>query len=202
MASLSSRQALFERSKPFVGAAGPVAVSDTSSARIGVGGARSSPWCHGSVLLGAPRCGQEARGGVAKFPFARVGLGEGAKRGEVPATCGVFFGALWWASAQGRTICSPTRCSARVGVGEGAVAWGSINFRRPGVPLGCYVSGIWLGLWVSASGVPCKAPICSARPLHDPADAHAQELSSRDVLLRSARSYGTHEKQGWCLCKL
>jgi len=181
-----------------------VAVFEAPFARFGVGGARAAARRHGGVLLGARRRGQEAQGRVAKSFSARVGVGEGAKRGEVfsPATYEVFFGTRRRARARRQTICSPARCSARVGVGEGAVAWGSINFRRPGVPLGCYVSGIWLGLWVSASGVPCKAPICSARPLHDPADAHAQELSSRDVLLRSARSYGTHEKQGWCLCKL
>jgi len=51
------------------------------------------------VFPSARRRGHEVRGRVAKFASARVGLGEGAKRGEV---------------------CSPARCLARVDVGEGA----------------------------------------------------------------------------------
>ena len=40
--------------------------------------------------------------------------------------------------------------SAHVGVGEGLVACGSINFGRSGAT--GQLSGIWLGLWGSASG--------------------------------------------------
>ncbi len=81
------------------------------------------------------------------------------------------------ARARRRTICSPERCSARVGVGEGAGARGLQSGvvamcssvlgacrrgrRRGGLQLNelraawgatGQLSGIWLGLWVSASG--------------------------------------------------
>jgi len=55
--SSSSRQALFERSKPIVGAAGPGTVFDTSHARFGVGGTRSAAQRHGKVLLRTHRRG-------------------------------------------------------------------------------------------------------------------------------------------------
>ena len=71
-----------------------------------------------------------------------------------------------------RTICSPVRCSARVGVGEGAGARGlqsgivvMCSSARVGVGEGAgacssinsgratgQLSGIWLGLWISAFG--------------------------------------------------
>jgi hypothetical protein len=87
----------------------------------------------------------------------------------------VFFGTRRRARARRRTICSPERCSARVGVGEGAGARGlqsgvvamcssarvgvgegaeassSTNSGRPGRATG-QLSGIWLGLWEGASG--------------------------------------------------
>jgi len=113
---------------------------------------------------------------VAKFSSAQAGVGEGAKRGEVcsQATCEVLFGARRRARARRRTICSPARCLARVGVGEGAGARGLqssvvpvCSSARVGVGKGAeayssisfraawgatwQLSGIWLGLWVSAS---------------------------------------------------
>jgi len=96
----------------------------TPSARFGVGGARSSARSHGKVLLGVRWRGQEARGRAAKSSSARVGVGEGAKCGEVcsPTTCEVIFGARQRLRARRRTIFSPARCSARVGVDEGAGA--------------------------------------------------------------------------------
>jgi len=81
--SSSSRRALLGRSKPFLAAAGPVAVFEASSARFGVVGARFSARRYGEVFLGARRRGHVARGRVAKFSSERVGVGEGAKRGEV-----------------------------------------------------------------------------------------------------------------------
>ena len=70
----------------------------------------------------------------------RVGVGEGAR------ARGLKSGVV--------AMCS----SARVGVGEGAEACSSTNFGRPG-----QLNGIWPGLWVSASGVLRKAPLCSSR---------------------------------------
>ena len=104
-------------------------------------------------------------------------MGEGAKRGKACSlvTYEVLFGARRLARARRRTVCSPARCSARVGlgecawarglqsgavamcstarvgVGEGAEACSSTNSGRPGGATG-QLSGIWLGLWVSASG--------------------------------------------------
>jgi len=63
----------FERSKPFVGAAGPVAVFKASSAISGVEGARYAARRHGEVFFGARRHVLEARGRVAKFSSARGG---------------------------------------------------------------------------------------------------------------------------------
>ena len=126
--------------------------------------------------------GREARQGLqpgdVRCSLRRAAVGEGAKRDEVcsPATCGVLFGARRWARARRRTIFSPARCSARVGV-SGRRRWGARSAvrcrgdlflgacrrrqRRGGLQLyqlraawGAteQLSGIWLGLWVRASG--------------------------------------------------
>ena len=72
---------------------------------------------------------------------ARVGVGEGA------GARGLKSGVV--------AMCS----SARVGAGEGAEACSSINFGRPDWGATGQLSGIWLGLWVSASG--CAAQSAS-----------------------------------------
>jgi len=60
--------------------------------------------------------------------------------------------------------------SARVGVGEGLVACSSINFGRSGTT--GQLSGIWLGLWGSASGGAAQSATMLiilpryAKPLH------------------------------------
>ena len=120
-----------------------MAVFETSFTRFGVVGARFAARRHGEVLLGARRRGQEAWGRVAKFSSVRVGVGEGAKRGEVcsPAICEVFFGAWRRARARRRTIFSPAWCSARVGVGEGAGARGLAVRRRGEVSFGASRAG-------------------------------------------------------------
>ena len=63
----------------------------------------------------------------------RVGVGEGA------GARGLQFGVVAMSS------------SARVGVGEGAEACSSINSGRHGCATR-QLSGIWLGMWVGASG--------------------------------------------------
>jgi len=80
---------------------------------------------------------------VAKFSSARVGVGEGAKRGEVCswATCEVLFGARRRARARRRAIYSPARCSARVGVGESARA----RSLQSGVVAMCFSSRVGVG---------------------------------------------------------
>jgi len=116
-ASLSTRQALFERSKPFVSAAGPVAVFETSFARVGVGGARFAARRHGEVFRRASAWakGAGARGGDLSGA-SRRGRGRSAARSQPGVVA----------------MCS----SARVGVGEGAVACRSTARRRGGVFLG------------------------------------------------------------------
>ena len=60
------------------------------------------------------------------------------------------------ARARRRTICSPGRCSARVGVGGVFLGACPRGRRRRGLRAAWgatgQLSGIWLGLWVSASG--------------------------------------------------
>jgi len=86
----------------------------------------------GEVFFRTQRRGQEAGGGARGDLFGAVGVGEGAKRSEIcsPAMCGVLFGARRRVRARRRTIFSPARCSARVGVGEGAVACVVVVFPR------------------------------------------------------------------------
>jgi len=134
--------------------------------RFGVGGARSSARRQGEMFLGARRRGQETRERVAKFSSARglqpgdvrsslrrAPAGEGAEAhdlqpGEEFGACrrgrrrwgarsavqrrgDVFFGACW----RGRRRGGLKFCQLRA-------AWGAT----------VQLSGIWLGLWVSASG--------------------------------------------------
>ena len=70
---------------------------------------------------------------MAKFPSARIRVGEGAKRGEVTARRrgDVFLGAC----RRGRRRGGLKHYQLRA-------AWGATG----------QLSGIWLGLWVSASG--------------------------------------------------
>jgi len=154
MASLSPRLALFERSKLVVRATGPVAVFEASSARFGVGGARSSARRHGEVFLGARRRGQEAWGRVAKarsaarsqsgavamWPSARFGVGKGA------VACGSN------ARPRGDVL------SAHVGVGEDAEACSSISSGCPGALLGSSVA-FGSGCGQALPGVPSKASL-------------------------------------------
>ena len=175
---ISPRQAPFERSKQILGAAGPGTILETSSARFGIGGARSGARRHGELFLRMRRRGQEARGRVAitsaqsawvrarsaarsaarrrvKFSSARAG-GQGRGSARSAAQRGVRRVSAWaktrWpAGLQPGVVamCS----SARAGVGEGAVACSSIDFGRPGALLTTGLpSGIWLGLKASASG--------------------------------------------------
>jgi len=155
------------------------------------GGAGSAAPRHGEVPLGARRRGKDAWGRVAEFSLARIGVAEGAKRGEISsrATCEVLFGAQRRARARRHTTCSPARCSARVGVGEGA---GARDLRtdvvvmcssaragvgkawRPAAPL---TPGGLGRHWAASSvafgsgrgkalpGAPRKAPLCSLTAL-------------------------------------
>ena len=148
---LSSCQALFERAKPLIGAA--------------------TQWQFSRNLPRALASGtQDLQPGVtARCSFARVSVA----RGEV-----LFGASRRWRGRKARrilqpgdmrsflrrAICSPARCSERVGVGkgawarglqsgvvamcssarvgggEGAGAWGFINFGRPGALLGSSVA--------------------------------------------------------------
>jgi len=114
--SSSSRQAPLKRPKPAVGAAGPVEVFEASSTRFGAGGARSAARRHGEVSLRTRLRKKEARGRVAissaqsACARARSAARSAAQRAEFS--------------------------SARVGVGEGAVACRSIARRRGDVFLG------------------------------------------------------------------
>ena len=90
---------------------------------------------------------------MEKFSSVRVGVCEGAKRGEVcnPATCGVLFDARRWARARaggrgrGGARSSARRSVPHVGVGEGAAACSSTVRRRGDVFLGACRRGRRLG---------------------------------------------------------
>jgi len=131
--SSTSRQALFERLKPVVGAGG---FHDIFRALW----RRGREVCSRASRRGVhPHASAWARGAGARGDIlGAVGVGDGAKRSEIcsPATCEVLLCARRRARAQRRTICSPARCSARVGMGEGAVACRSAAWRRGDVFLG------------------------------------------------------------------
>jgi len=71
--------------------------------------------------------------------------------------CVTAWAKAWWpespAGPQPGVVAMSS--SARVGVGEGLVACSSINFGRSGAT--GQLSGIWLGLWGSASGVAAQS---------------------------------------------
>ena len=154
-----------------------MAVFEKSSARFGVGRARSAAWRHGEVFLGARRRGKESRGRVAVFSSARGG-GRGHGGARSAARRGVRRVSAW-TKALGREVCSSVswRCvprhvpawakvrwpagpqpgvvamysSLRIGVGKDAEAFGSINFGRPGALLSSSVAFGSVGLCVSTS---------------------------------------------------
>ena len=105
----------------------------------------------GEVFFGASRRvrGREARRGLqpgdVQSSLRRAPAGEGAEArrpaGPQPGVVVIFS-------------------SVRVGVGEGLVACGSINFGRPGALLGSSVA-FGSGCGQALSGVPLKAPLCS-----------------------------------------
>ena len=169
---------------------GPRGVLETSSARFGVGGARSAAQRHGEVFLHAHRRGQKDAGGARSaarrggkvllhahrsgqevgawrsFSSVRVGVCEGAKRGEVfsPATCEVLFGSAARSSARRRAEFSSARAGGRrrggarsavrrgvrrVGVGEGAAACRFTNRRRGDVFLGACRCGRGSVAWIA-----------------------------------------------------
>jgi len=111
--------------------------------------------CSPASRKGAPpRASEWSRGGRGVvFSSVRVGMCEGAKRGEVcsPATCEVLFGARRWARARaggrgrGGARSSARRDVLRVGVGEGAAAYRSTNRRRSDLFLGACRRGRRLG---------------------------------------------------------
>jgi len=147
----------FKRPLNAAGAAGPGTVFDAFSARFGVGGVRPAARHHGEMILRTRRRGKEARGRVAislaqlawvrarsaarsaawrraEFSSARAG-GRGRGGARSAAQRGARRVSSW---AKVRLPAGPqpgvvAMCSsARVGVGEGAVACSSIDFGRPG----------------------------------------------------------------------
>ena len=161
MVSSSSREAPFERSKPVVGAADPGRIFEASSARFSVGGARSAARRHGEVVLRARRRGQEARGRVAISSAQSALLGARSTARSAPRRCAKVLSARVGGQGRGGARSTAQRdvrrvsawvmvrwppslqpgveatcSSARVGVGESAVACRPTARRHSGVFLG------------------------------------------------------------------